>query len=107
MPDLVSFPTKYLGVEPASIDKTDFFVFSFVRPVYFAEAAASFSIEQLPDKANFKKWVKSDDIEQFAILSALELNKVCTLRWVVSAQYDKESKKNKLGYTALAPLPPK
>lgn len=107
MADLVSFPAKYVGVESSSINSTDFFVFSFVRPVYFAEAAASFNIEQLPDKPNFRKWVKSDDLEQFGILNALEVGKIHTLRWLVTAQYDKESKKNKLGYTALAPLPQK
>jgi len=113
MADLVSFPAKYLGSEKSSIasktstDSTDFIVFGFVRPVYFPEAAASFSIEQLPDKPNFKKWVKADDVEQLSILNSLEVNKIHSLRWLVTAQYDKESKKNKLGYTALPPLPNK
>lgn len=107
MPDLVSFPTKYLGVETSKIDNSDFFVFKFIRPVYFAEACVSFTIEQLPDKPNFKKWVLVEDTEQIEILSSLEVGKVHTLRWIVTPQFDRETRKSKLGYTALAPLPPK
>lgn len=107
MPDLVSFPSKYLGVEPSKIDDSDFLVFKFIRPVYFAEASTSFSIEQLPDKPNFKKWVLAEDTEQIEILSSLEVGKIHTLRWLVTPQYDRASNKTKIGYTALSPLTPK
>ena len=107
MSDLVSFPAKYLGCEPALIDKQAFYVFKFIRPVYFDVAQMAFAIEQLPqEEPNFKKWVKDSDVAQFSILNALEIGKIHTLRWLASPSYDKESKKNKIGYTALPPAQP-
>ena len=100
MSDLVSFPVKYLGVEPAKIDdkvtgqSSSFYVFKFIRPAYYAPAAATFNIDQLPaETPNFKKWVKDTDVEQFAILNSLELNKIYTMRWLAVGKYDKETKR--------------